>query len=95
LKKPISNAVECFKFSNTFVATLDNSDGEFTVQEIVVAAKNMARPFGASQVNQMLGQLANSGLIYKNRHGKYSFAVPLMGGFILRQEADRTRPMFT
>jgi hypothetical protein len=29
-----------------------------------------------------------SGLVYKNRHGKYSFAVPLMGPFILRQLAQ-------
>jgi hypothetical protein len=29
--------------------------------------------------------LANAGLLYKNRHGKYSFAVPLMSGFIQRQ----------
>jgi len=24
-------------------------------------------------------------LVYKNRHGRYSFAVPLFGEFILRQ----------
>jgi hypothetical protein len=33
----------------------------------------------------MLVSLANAGLIYKNRRGRYSFAVPSMGGFILRQ----------
>jgi len=33
----------------------------------------------------MLGALANAGLIYKNRHGKYSFAVPLFGAFVRRQ----------
>ena len=32
----------------------------------------------------MLVSLAAQGLIYKNRFGKYSFAVPLLGNFILR-----------
>jgi hypothetical protein len=74
------------------IATLDNSDGEFTVQEIVTAAKSMASPFSSSHVNQMLVHLSDNGLIYKNRHGKYAFAVPLLGQFILRQEAERTKP---
>jgi hypothetical protein len=30
-------------------------------------------------VNQMLAALGASGLVYKNRHGRYSFAVPLFG----------------
>ncbi|MGB8369468.1 MAG: ATP-binding protein [Verrucomicrobiia bacterium] len=79
----------------SIIATLENSDGEFTVQEIVVAAKHMAKPFGSSQVNQMLVHLSDCGLVYKNRHGKYSFAVPLLGEFILRQEAERTKTLFT
>jgi hypothetical protein len=33
----------------------------------------------------MLGALVASGLVYKNRHGRYSFAVPLFGKFVLRQ----------
>jgi hypothetical protein len=38
----------------------------------------------------MFNTLCAAGLIYKNRHGKYSFAVPLLGDFILRQqEAQR------
>jgi hypothetical protein len=74
---------------------LDNSDGEFTVQEIVNLAKGILNPFGASQVNQMLSTLIDTGLIYKNRHGKYAFAVPLLGRFIRRQEAERTKPLFT
>lgn len=70
------------------IATLDNSDEEFSVYEIVTQAKKMANPFGSSHVSQMLGALANAGLIYKNRYGKYSFAVPLLGDFILRQERE-------
>ncbi|MCC6738845.1 MAG: AAA family ATPase [Planctomycetia bacterium] len=68
-------------------ARLKNSEAEFTVQEIVEHASNSAqpKPFSSSLVNQMLAKLAEAGLIYKNRHGKYSFAVPLLGPFILRQ----------
>lgn len=69
------------------ISMLPNCDSEFTVQEIVFSAANDAleKPFGGSHVNQMLVTLADSGLIYKNRHGKYSFAVPLLGEFIKRQ----------
>jgi hypothetical protein len=54
----------------------------------------MANPFGSSGVNQMLSHLTDFGLVYKNRHGKYAFAVPLLGKFILRQESERTKPLF-
>jgi hypothetical protein len=33
----------------------------------------------------MLSSLSEAGLVYKNRHGKYSLAVPLLGQFIIRQ----------
>lgn len=45
----------------------------------------LVKPFSSSHVNQMLGSLSQAGLVYKNRHGRYSFAVPLLGQFILRQ----------
>jgi hypothetical protein len=34
--------------------------------------------------NQMLASLSEHGMTYKNRKGKYSFAVPLLGRFIIR-----------
>lgn len=69
------------------VALLPNCDEEFAVQEIVEESrKSLRKPFGASHVNQILAKLADSGLVYKNRHGRYSFAVPLLGGFIQRQQ---------
>lgn len=77
----------------SIIAALDNSEDEFTVQEIVASAKKMANPFGASHVNQMLSTLCSSGLVYKNRHGKYSFAVPLLGRFILRQQSEQYLPL--
>ena len=72
------------------VAHLNNCDEEFTVQEVVEKSKEMLQnSFGSSHVNQMFGTLSSAGLIYKNRHGKYSFAVPLLGQFIRRQEVGR------
>lgn len=70
------------------IAHLKNSEEEFTVQEVVEKSKQLVgKAFSPSQVSQMLAALSNKGLIYKNRHGKYSFAVPLLGRFILRQRS--------
>lgn len=70
------------------VATLDTSEGEFSVQEIVAKSDEiLAKPFSSSHVSQMLSALQASGLIYRNRWGKYSFAVPLFDRFILRASA--------
>jgi Cdc6-like AAA superfamily ATPase len=69
----------------TVIANLDEPDDEFTIQELVEKSKEMlAKPFSASHANQMLASLAERGMIYKNRVGKYSFAVPLLGRFIRR-----------
>lgn len=68
------------------ISLLDGCDSEFTVHEVVVESKrSISKPLTASHVNQMLVSLANLGLIYKNRFGRYSLAVPLMSGFIRRQ----------
>jgi hypothetical protein len=73
------------------ISYLQNCESEFTVQEVVehIANQMLEKPFSSSHINQMLGALAEAGLIYKNRHGKYSFAVPLLGDFIRRQPAHR------
>jgi DNA-binding transcriptional ArsR family regulator len=71
----------------TAVAHLQNCDREFTVQEITEKSKEiLANPFQPSHVSQMLSTLSEAGLVYRNRHGKYTLAVPLMGQFILRQQ---------
>jgi hypothetical protein len=68
------------------IATLGTCDDEFTVQEIVNESKeSLIKGFSPSHVNQMLGSLAESGLVFKNRVGKYSLAVPLLSQFIRRQ----------
>lgn len=67
------------------IANLDHPDDEFTIQDLVAkAAAVLPKPFSSSHANQMLGSLAEKGMIYKNRFGRYSFAVPLLGRFILR-----------
>jgi hypothetical protein len=71
------------------IATLESSDDEFTIQEITTASRQLLKkPFGASHATQMLGHLAEKGLIYRNRRGSYCFAVPLLAGFIRRQAWD-------
>jgi len=67
------------------VASLEKDDDEFTIQEVYEQSRLLLeKGFSSSHANQMLGSLSEQGLIYKNRLGKYSFAVPLMGRFILR-----------
>jgi hypothetical protein len=69
------------------IAELPNCDEEFTPTEIVAMSdEKLTKGFSASHVSQMLLKLSDSGLVYKNRHGKYSFAVPLLGQFIRRQQ---------
>ena len=71
------------------IARLENADAEFTVQEISEKSKALLKSsFSASNANQLLVKLSDAGLVYKNRHGKYSFAVPLLDRFILRQKHD-------
>lgn len=77
------------------VAQMPNSDGEFTVQEIVnISNELLEKPFASSRVSAILSALMNAGLIYKNRHGKYRFAVPMFGQFILRHTNGSTSDFF-
>jgi hypothetical protein len=72
------------------IAQLPNCDAEFTVQDVTEhrANQDLVKPFGSSHINQILATLSEVGLVYKNRHGKYSFAVPLLGQFIRRQSVQ-------
>ena len=70
----------------TVVAQLPNCGREFTVQEITDRSRKFLRKgFTPSHANQMLASLCDKGLVFKNRHGRYSFAVPLLDRFIARQ----------
>ncbi|MFA6305820.1 MAG: ATP-binding protein [Candidatus Gracilibacteria bacterium] len=71
------------------IASLDNCEDEFTVHDLLDKMKNILRkPLSASHTNQMLASLIKNGLIHKNRHGKYSLAVPLLSRFISRQNIN-------
>ncbi len=68
------------------IARLPTAAEEFTIQEVVTESRRgPGNPFSPSHANRMLAALAERGLVYKGRHGKYCFAVPLMDQFILRQ----------
>jgi hypothetical protein len=75
----------------TVIAKLPTSNEEFTIKDI--AAKsielNNKHPFKPAYINNLLVKLVDSGLIYKNRRSKYSFAVPLLADYINRQEVDQ------
>ncbi len=67
------------------VAHLEHADEEFTISELTEMTKTLLpKAFSPSHANQMLASLAERGMIYKNRLGRYSFAVPLLGRFIRR-----------
>jgi len=71
------------------IATLEGSEGEFSLQEITSASQNLLRrPFTPSHAIQMLAHLSGKGLIHRNRRGAYCFAVPQLAGFIRRQAWD-------
>jgi hypothetical protein len=76
------------------ISNLDNCDSEFSVQEIVGKSDQLLeKSFTSSHTNQILAALNTSGLIYKNRYGKYMFAVPLMADFVRRQADAGGDPM--
>lgn len=65
----------------------DHCQNEFHVQDIVEVSKNGGQKlFSPSHVNQMLKRLIEHGLVYKNRRGSYSFAVPLLETYIRREK---------
>ena len=68
------------------VSRPDYAHAEFSVQEIVALSRELpVKGFSPSHASQILAALINSGIVFRNRHGKYSFAVPLLGDFIRRQ----------
>lgn len=68
---------------------IPGSRKEFTVQEIVQTSREVIKKkhFSAASAGMMLKTLNDQGFIFRNRRGKYSFTVPLLDEFILRQMA--------
>ncbi len=50
-----------------------------------MSEKILKKRISPSQISQMFSKLSDPGLVYKNRHGKYVFAEPLLGQFVKRQ----------
>lgn len=74
------------------VAQLPDPDDEFTIGDLVdKSAEIDIKTFTPGDVSQMLPRLIEKGLLFKNRHGKYSFAVPLFSRFISRKLEGRLR----
>lgn len=71
------------------IAQIDTQ--EFSISQIVEVASGQPnlKPFSGSQINQMLTRLITIGLIYKNRRGSYSFAVPLLDRYIVRNSVAK------
>ena len=71
------------------IAKVETSEKEFTSAQISEIIKvNSFVKISSSQINQMLNTLIKNGLIYKDRYGKYCFAVPLLREFISRQDVS-------
>lgn len=72
------------------IASLRNGEDEFTISEIVAQSKREAsdgklrKPFRSNDVSQVLPRLIEAGLVYRDRHGKYLFAVPLFDEYVRR-----------
>jgi hypothetical protein len=70
----------------TVVAKLPHSAAEFKVEDVVDLSKTvLGSSFNRSSAQMMLKKLIEDDFIYRNRRGKYSFAVPLLDRFIERQ----------
>ena len=73
----------------TVIALLPNGGAPFKVQEVVEMSREMLeRPFSTSSAGMMLKTLIENDFVFRNRRGKYTFALPLMDRFILRQGVD-------
>lgn len=71
------------------IAKLPNANEEFTVKDIATKSREIiAKPFAPAHINNTLLKLIDFGLIFKNRRGRYSFAVPLLADYINRQEIE-------
>ncbi|RDC54361.1 ATP-binding protein [Pedobacter chinensis] len=70
------------------IASLPNADSEFTNKEIADKSIELKNIFKTAHINNSLLKLIEAGLIFKNRRGKYSFAVPLLANYIKRQDME-------
>lgn len=70
---------------------LSDSQDEFTVQQISkLPSDSDIKKISPSHVNQMLNNLSQKGMVFKNRHGRYALAVPLLADYIRRRYRRKT-----
>jgi hypothetical protein len=71
------------------IARLPTSNQEFTAKEISEKSEEILdNSFAPAYVVNSLNKLTTQGLIFKNRRGKYSFAVPLLADYINRNNLE-------
>lgn len=84
--KQLEKATDRQKDLLTVISLLDNYRGEFAIQEVVEKSREVLdRPFSNSHVNQILATFVSQGVVHKDRHGKYSFAMEQLVRFIRKQ----------
>jgi hypothetical protein len=61
-------------------ALLPTAKKEFTVQDVASSSKGLLRrkAFSQAGAGMMLKTLTDAGFVFRNRRGKYSFAVPML-----------------
>ena len=70
------------------IAQLDHAEDHFTVKEIIEKARELpGKAFSSSHISQLLTALSAQGLVFKDGHGRYLFAVPMLAGYIRRRHA--------
>jgi hypothetical protein len=72
----------------SIIAQLPNAKEEFTSKEINAKSKELNNLFSPAYINSLLLKYIDFGLVYKNKHGKYSFAVPLLSDYINRTQKN-------
>lgn len=61
---------------------------EFSIQDAMkLSEQSDFKSFGRSQISQLFNSLIERGLIYKDKRGSYSFAVPLLREYIVRTQS--------
>jgi hypothetical protein len=75
------------------VSQLQNADEEYTINEVVEVSRQVpgVKKFSPGDVSQILPRLIEKGVVFRNRYGKYAFAVPLFSRFIRRRLAAHNR----
>ncbi len=71
-------------FLRTIALRPAGGPGDFSAQDIAALSAEAEKPSNA-QASQMLQALCDRGLLYRTRHGRYAFTVPMSEAMILRR----------